>query len=71
MARSTHHGTTDLDSLRYGLKTLGSGHVSLLSDSLTDMVEGAQKKQNITTPVIAQVDRKPNSTLTQLFKIQQ
>lgn len=41
--RSTHHGTSVLDSLRYGFKPLGSGQVSLLSGVLTDTAEGAQE----------------------------
>lgn len=62
LGRSTHRGTSVLDSLRYGLKTLGSGQVPLLSDILTDTAKGAQKKKTL-TPVIAKVDR--NKTLPQ------
>lgn len=43
LGRSTHRGTSVLDSLRYELKTLGSGQVPLLSDNLTDIAEGAIK----------------------------
>lgn len=49
LGRYTHRGTI-VDSLRYGLKRLGSGQVSLLSDILTDTEERAQ---NTNTPVIA------------------
>lgn len=41
--RSTHRGTSVLDSLRYGFNPLGSGQVSLLSRVLTDTAEGAQE----------------------------
>lgn len=51
LRRSTHRGASVLDSLRYGLKTAGSGQVPLLSDILTD-AESAQK-ENTLTPVIA------------------
>ncbi len=43
LGRTTHRGTSVLDSLRYGLKTLGSGQVPLLSDILTDTAEGVPK----------------------------
>ncbi|TNN86467.1 hypothetical protein EYF80_003237 [Liparis tanakae] len=42
LGSSTHRGPRVLDSLRYGVTTLGSGQVPLLSDILTD-TEGAQK----------------------------
>lgn len=58
-----------LDSLRYELKTLGSGQVPLLSDILTNIAEGAKK--NTLTPVIATPDRNQNpSPDTQLVGLQ-
>lgn len=60
--RSTHRGTSVLDSLRYGLKTLGSGKVSLLSDILTDTAEGAEKKTQTLTPFITSGDKQKKKT---------
>ncbi len=66
LSTSTHHGTSVLDSLWYGLKMLGSGQVPLLSDNLTDKAEGAHETL---TAVMVRMGRNQNITAgTELLK---
>lgn len=59
LGRTTHRGMSVLDSLRYELKTLVSGQVSLLSDILTNIAEGAKKQNKHTHTCYCQAREKP------------